>query len=64
MKNGAYLLNLDEYESVGTYRIALHVNGYLGTSNDVTYFDSFLSWKYSEKNLKNYRQEKDSKKFF
>ena len=41
MKNGAYLLNLDEYESVGTYRIALHVNGYLVTSNDVTYFDSF-----------------------
>ena len=34
--DGAYAINLDEYESIGTYRIALHVNG-----NNVTYFENF-----------------------
>ena len=59
MKHGPYVVSLDEYELVGTHRTALHVNGNLGTSNDVTYFDSFWSWNHSENNLKNYRQEKD-----
>ena len=31
-----YVINLDGYKSVGTYLIALHVNG-----NTITYFDSF-----------------------
>ena len=35
-KNGAYIINLDEYESIGTHWIALCVN-----NNNVTYFDSF-----------------------
>ena len=26
MKDVAYIINLDEYESIGTHRIALHVN--------------------------------------
>ena len=26
MKDGAYIINLDEYESIGTHRIVLHVN--------------------------------------
>ena len=36
IKDGAYVINLDEYESIGTHWIALHVN-----DNNVTYFDSF-----------------------
>ena len=36
IKNGAYVLNLDEYADVGTHWIALHVKG-----NEVIYFDSF-----------------------
>ena len=35
MKDGAYVLNLDEYSDIGTHWIALCVQ------NKVTYFDSF-----------------------
>ena len=35
IKGGAYIINLDEYESIGTQWIALYVN-----ENNVTYFDS------------------------
>ena len=35
IKDGAYIINLDEYESIGTHWIALHVN-----AENVTYFDS------------------------
>ena len=34
--DGAYIINLDEYESIGTHWIVLHVN-----TKNVTYFDSF-----------------------
>ena len=34
-KDGSYLINLDEYKSIGTHWIAFFVNG------DVTYLDSF-----------------------
>ena len=36
IKDGAYVINLDEHESIGTHLIALYVNG-----NNVIYFDSF-----------------------
>ena len=36
IKDGAYVINLDEYESIGTHWIALYVN-----NNNVTYFDNF-----------------------
>ena len=36
IKNRAYVINLDEYEDVGTHRIALYVK-----DNEITYFDSF-----------------------
>ena len=36
IKNGAYVINLDEYSDIGTHWVALYVN-----NNDVTYFDSF-----------------------
>ena len=36
IKHRPYIINLDEYESIGTYWIALYVN-----AKYVTYFDSF-----------------------
>ena len=35
-KDGAYVINLDEYSDIGAHRIALYVN-----NKTVTYFDSF-----------------------
>ena len=36
IKDGAYIINLDEYSDIGTHWVALYAN-----NNDVTYFDSF-----------------------
>lgn len=36
MKDGAYVVNLDEYVSIGIHWIALYIN-----SNSITYFGSF-----------------------
>ena len=36
IKNGAYVINLDEYHNTGTHWVALYVNNKI-----VTYFDSF-----------------------
>ena len=36
IKDGAHIINLDEYSDIGTHCVALHVN-----NNNVTYFDSF-----------------------
>ena len=36
IKDRTCIINLDEYESIGTHWVALFVN-----DNDVTYFDSF-----------------------
>ena len=36
IKNGAYIINLDEYYDIGTHWVAFHVN-----NKTVTYFDSF-----------------------
>ena len=36
IKNGAYVINLDEYPDIGTHWIALYVK-----INEVIYFDSF-----------------------
>ena len=36
IKDGAYVINLDEYSNIGTHWIALYVK-----NNDITYFDSF-----------------------
>ena len=35
-KDGAYVINLDEFKSIGTHCITLYVN-----ANNVIYFDSF-----------------------
>ena len=36
LKDGAYIINVDEYSDIGTHWVALQV-----LNNDVTYFDSF-----------------------
>ena len=36
IKDGAYVINLDEYSDIGTHWLALYVR-----NNDVNYFDSF-----------------------
>ena len=36
IKDGAYIINLDEYSDIGTYWVSLYVS-----NNNVTYFDSF-----------------------
>ena len=36
IKDGAYIINLDEYSDIGTHWVALYVH-----NNDVNYFDSF-----------------------
>ena len=36
IKDGAYVINIDEYFDIGTHLVALYV-----INNDVTYFDSF-----------------------
>ena len=36
IKDGAYVINLDEYSDIGTHWVALYLN-----NNDVIYFDSF-----------------------
>ena len=36
IKDGEYIINLDEYESIGTHWIALYVN-----VENVTFFDNF-----------------------
>ena len=44
IKDGAYVINLDEYSDIGTHRVALYVGRASPkdvNNNDVTYFDSF-----------------------
>ena len=36
IKNGAYVINLEEYRDIGTHWVALYVN-----NNTIIYFDSF-----------------------
>ena len=36
IKDGAYIINLDEYSDIGTHWVALYAN-----NDDVTYFDCF-----------------------
>ena len=38
IKDGEYVINLDEYNSIGTHWMALYVN-----AKNVTYFDSFVA---------------------
>ena len=47
IKDVVYVINLDEYESIGTHWIAFYVNG----NNNAIYFDSF-GVEYSQRNEK------------
>ena len=38
IKDGAYIINLDEYSDIGTHWVALYVQN---NNNNVIYFDSF-----------------------
>ena len=58
IKDGAYVINLDEYESVETHWIALYVNG-----NNIIHFDSFGVERTSKQIQKNHRQQKYCNKY-
>ena len=49
INNGAYVINLDEYDDIGTHWVALYVNNKI-----VTYFDSFGKKLLSERNYELY----------
>ena len=55
MKDGAYVINLDEYVDVGTHRIALFCS-----RNEVAYFDSF-GIEHIPKEIKNLIENKNIK---
>ena len=48
VRDRTYVINMDEYESIGTHWIALYVN-----NNNVTYFDSFGD-EHIPKEIKNF----------
>ena len=53
IKDEAYIINLDEYESIGTHWIALHIN-----DNNVTYFNNF-GVKHIPKDIKKFIGKKN-----
>ena len=55
IKNGANVINLDEYSDIGTHQVALYVQ-----NNDVTYFDSF-GVEYIPKEIKTFISNKNIK---
>ena len=55
IKNGAYVINLDEYEDVCTHWIALYIK-----NNKITYFDSF-GVDYVPKEIKKFIEHKNIK---
>ena len=54
IKDGAYVINLDEYESIVTHWIALYMN-----VNNIIYFDSFLV-EHIPKEIKNLIGDKNT----
>ena len=46
IKDGAYIINLDEYSDIGTHWVALQVQ-----NNDVIYFDSFGTYSKKDQNI-------------
>ena len=55
IKDGAYVINLDEYSDIGTHWIALWVD-----NNSITYFDSF-GVEYIPKEIKAFIRNKNIK---
>ena len=58
IKNGAYVINLDEYADVGTHSIALYVK-----NNEVIYFDSF-GVEHVPKEIKRFIGHKNTKQAY
>ena len=55
IKNGEYVINLDEYSDIGTHWIALYLK-----NNDITYFDSF-GVEHNPKEIKAFIENKNVK---
>ena len=55
IKDGAYVINLDDYSDIGTHWIALWVD-----NNSITYFDSF-GVEYIPKEIKTFIRNKNIK---
>ena len=58
IKYVAYLINLDEYESIGIHSVALYLN-----DDNVTYFDSFRVKYIPKENLENSLEKKYYNKY-
>ena len=56
IKDGAYIINLDEYSDIGTYWVALYIH-----NGNVTYFDSF-GVEHIPKEIKTFINKKKHKK--
>ena len=57
-KDGAYIINLDEYSDIGTHWVALYMQ-----NNDVTYFDSY-GVEYIPKQIRTFIGNKNIKTCF
>ena len=55
IKDGAYMINLDEYSDIGTHWVVLYV-----LNNDVTYFNTFAV-EHTPKEIKTFISNKDIK---
>ena len=51
IKDGAYKINLDQFESIGTHWIAVYIN-----AENITYLDSF-GVEYVPKDIKEYEKK-------
>ena len=58
IKDGAYIINLDEYSDIGTHWVALYVE-----NNDATYFDSFRV-EHIPKDIRTFISNKKIQKIF
>ena len=60
IKNGAYVINHDEYENNGTHWTALFARELISKNNEVVYFDSF-GGEYIPKEIKKFIGQKNIK---
>ena len=58
IKDGAYIINLDEYSDVGTHWVTLYIQ-----NNVVTYFDSF-GVEHIPKEIRTFISNKYEDKYF
>ena len=58
IKDGAYIINLDEYSDVGTHWVTLYIQ-----NNVVTYFDSF-GVEHIPKEIRTFISNKHEDKYF